>query len=118
MGKKLLMYQRMYVAQKAGTKEVPLTFPNREDTIFQDLEKMCVYQGRILSKGDNERHSFLWQEPNSLVSISLTPEPTREQLHYVSFLEIQVMPESANLPDALKRLIESKGYKEYKEPES
>ncbi len=117
MSKKLLMYQRMYVSQKAGTNEVPLTFPDKDDTIFQDLEKICLYQGRILSKGDNEQHSFLWQEPNSLVSISLTPAPTGRQLHYVSFLEIQVMPESANLPDALKRLIENKGYKEYKEPE-
>jgi len=117
MGKKLLMYQRMYVAQKAGTKEFPLTFPDKEDTIFQDLEKVCLYQGRTLSKGDNEQHSFLWQEPNSLISIALTPDPIRGQLHYVSFLEIQVMPESANLPDTLKRLLESKGYKEYKEQE-
>ena len=111
------MFQKMYVAQKAGTKDVPLTFPDKEDTIFEDLENMCLYQGRILSKGDNEQHSFLWQEPGALVSINLSPEPAREQIHYVSFLEIQVMPESVDLPKVLKKLLDSKGYKEYRESE-
>lgn len=64
----------MYKAQKAGTKEIPLTFPDKDDTIFQDLEKMCLYQGRTLSKGNTEQHSFLWQEPNTFVSINLSPE--------------------------------------------